>query len=61
MSVDTRIVPKEEFDRMVGYATSSKEKLIEKTVYVIKPILVPHGTLNPKKLTKTQRQWRIYN
>ena len=44
LTVGTRVVPRDEFDR-IAQNYSVDNKVIEKTVYVVKPILVPHGTL----------------
>lgn len=42
LSVDTRIVPRQEFERIAHLGSGNT---IEKVIYVVKPILVPHGTL----------------
>lgn len=44
LTVGTRVVPRDEFDR-IAQNYSVDNKVIEKTIYVVKPILVPHGTL----------------
>ena len=52
-SCETRIVTQDEFDSIAG--TDSNEKVVHKTIYLMKPILVPNGTLKPKKIEKTER------
>lgn len=43
LTVGTKVVPRDEFDRIAH--NNSDSKVIEKTIYVVKPLLVPHGTL----------------
>jgi len=42
LSVDTRIVSRQEFEKIAHLGSGNT---IEKVIYVVKPILVPHGTL----------------
>jgi len=53
-------VPKDEF-KMRARKESIDEEIVEKTIYVIKPILVPVEAMATKGRTRNERQWKIYN
>jgi hypothetical protein len=53
LSVNTRIVPRNEFERIVR--SSNDTQVTEKTIYVVKPILLPRGHVQNPKLEKSER------
>lgn len=52
--VATRIVPKNEFEHIVK-ESAHQDNVLERTIYVVKPILVPVEALDHKPRNKTQR------
>jgi hypothetical protein len=45
-------------NRTVSHEANPK---VKKTVYTVKPIMVPVTAIEPRKLSKTQKQWCQYN
>ena len=53
---DTTLLPQASNHQKHSSMTHTK-----KTVYVVKPIMVPVAAIEPRKLNKSQRQWCKYN
>jgi hypothetical protein len=58
--VSTRVVPPEEF-RAMAKKLNDNEEIVEKVIYVVKPILVPIDALHHKERNKTEQRWQVYN
>lgn len=40
---------------------NDNEEIVEKVIYVVKPILVPIDALHYKERNKTEQRWQVYN